>query len=316
MSDGWPCRKCNAQNMPEDRFCGECGAPDREPATDPNPSAHSTITGILPEMKEKPAGALDGAALVIMSGLVAAAVFGAAYHFVGRVFDLLILFPIALGLAVGFVIKMAALKGRCRNGILLLAVAIVSGVAAYGFRQTLDTLKIRGDLTQILKEKPGATVVPPSFEDVLRLRAEAGIGIGRARSAKKNTVTGAGFWIFMLFEAAIVAGVAAASVRQVSLLAYCERCRGFVPSVPIFRVNGRDTGRLNSFIRHQKWKEAQQISNQASPTDTDRAEASLLRCGGCNGSSIRVDLYEGKRSKKVLHVALPPESLEALAKSA
>ena len=315
MSDGWPCRKCNAQNMPEDRFCGECGAPDREPATDPNPSAHSTITGVLPEIKEKPAGALDGATLVILSGLVAAAVFGAAYHFVGRVFDLLILFPIVLGLAVGFVIKMAALRGRCRNAILLLAVALASGVAAYGFRQTLDTLQIRSELGKLLKEKSEVAVVP-SFMDTLRLRAEIGIGIGRARSAKKNTVTGAGFWIFMLFEAAIVAGVAAASVRQVSLLAYCERCRGFVPSVPIFRVNGRDAGRLNSFIRHQKWKEAQEISNQASPSDTDRAEASLLRCGGCNGSSIRVDLYEGKRSKKVMHVALPPESLEALAKSA
>jgi hypothetical protein len=315
MTDGWPCRKCNAQNMPEDRFCGECGAPDHEPAADPNPSAHSTITGVLPELKEKPAGALDGAPLVIMSGLVGAAILGAAYHFVGRVFDLLILFPIVLGLAVGFVIKMAALRGRCRNAILLLAVALASGAAAYGFRQTLDTLQIRSELRKLLKEKSEVAVVP-SFMDTLRLRAEIGIGIGRARSAKKNTVTGAGFWIFMLFEAAIVAGIAAASVRQVSLLAYCERCRGFVPSVPIFRVNGRDAGRLNSFIRHQKWKEAQEISNQASPSDTDRAEASLLRCGGCNGSSIRVDLYEGKRSKKVMHVALPPESLEALAKSA
>lgn len=315
MSDGWPCGKCGASNLPEDRFCGECGAPHHEPEPAANPSAHSTITGILAELKEPPAGALEGVPTVLLAGLIGAAVFGAAYHFIARsLFDLLIIFPILLGVAVGWSIRTAAVRSRCRQRAVLIAVAFAAGIAAFGFRQALDTLQTRNEVRRFLAEKPGTHVVF-GFFDALEVRAHAGIGISSRRTSNK-TLTGAGFWIFMLVETAIVAGVAAASVYAFSRLPYCGRCRQLVPSVPVFRVNGRDAGRLTHFIRHQKWKEAQEMTDRASASETDRAEATLMRCGGCSGSSIRVDVYEGKRFKKVMHVALPPDSLEALAKTA
>ncbi|HKS16522.1 MAG TPA: hypothetical protein VJU16_04365, partial [Planctomycetota bacterium] len=246
-------------------------------------------------------------------------------HFVAHsLFNLLLIFPVLLGVALGFCIKAAAVNSRCRRPAVLVAVALVAGLAAYGFRQTLDTIRIQNDLKRLASEKEGAVtingqpadLVQLGFSDTLRLRAEIGIGFGRARSATRNTLRGAGFWIFLLVEAGIAAGMAAAAAYTFSRLPYCGRCRQLIPSVPVFRVNARDASRLTHFIRHQKWKESQEMTDRASATDTDRAEAVLLKCGGCNASSIRVDVYEGRRSKKIMHAALPPESLEALAKSA
>ena len=314
QSDEWACKKCRARNQPEDRFCGDCGAAHHEPSSDPNPSAQSTITGVLPELKEKPVGALQGAPTVIVASLVGAVVLGSAYHFVARLIDLMILFPIFLGLGVGATIRMAAARGRCRQAALLVAVALGTGATAYAVRQTLDTLQTRNEARRFLAEK-NKEPAEFGFLDALRVRAELGIGLTSRRTAK-GTLTGAGFWIFLLVETAIVAGVAAASARSFSLLPFCGRCGKIIPAVPVFRVNGRDASRLVHFIRHQKWKEAQQMTDLASATAFDRAEATLVRCGGCNASSIRVDLYEGKRFKRVLHVALPPDSLEALARSA
>jgi hypothetical protein len=327
MDDGWACAKCGAGNLFEDRFCGACGTP-REAAPAPSSPAAKPAAAPLGDVRNAPASAAEGAPLVLAVGLAAALALGTLYHFVGRVFDLLILFPIILGVAVGLALKLAALKGRCRQAGVLIAAAVLSGAAAFGTRQVLDTLHVRGELSALLaaaskeagndeaRDRLRLASESVGFSDALKVRADAGVGIGRARGGakKKLNLSGTMFWVLMLVESGIVAFFAAAAVFPISRFPYCGRCRRFVPSAPIYRVNGRESDRLADAVRHQRWKEAQEMSDRATPSETDRAEATLLRCGMCRDSSIRVDLFEGRRHKRVMHVSVPPESLAALAK--
>ena len=330
MDDGWACTKCGAPNLFEDRFCGACGTP-RLATPVPSAPAAKPAASVAPlgDVRDIPASAVEGAPLVLAAGLAAALAFGTLYHFVGRFLDLLIVFPILLGVAVGWALKLAALKGRSRQAGVLLAAAVLSGVAAFGTRQVLDTFHVRGDLKTILvaaskdatndadRDRLQLASESIGFFDALRVRADAGVGIGRARGGAKKTLnlSGAMFWVLMVVEAGIVAFFAAAAVFPISRIAYCGRCKQFVPSAPIYRVNGRESDRLAEAVRHQRWKEAQEMSDRATPSETDRTEATLLRCGMCRDSSIRVDVFQGRRHKRVMHVSVPPESLAALARN-
>lgn len=308
---GWSCPVCKSLNLFEDRFCGECGAPRNSTIVTPVIRAPETVTGLLPDVAEAPAAAWHGTLLVIAAGLIGAAAFGALYHVVTRAFDVMVLFPILLGAALGGALRLASVRGRCRRAALLVPVAVLAGLAAYGLRQTLDVLHERDTMRRVLAAR---TIDPPlyTFSQALSYRAERGIAFGSG----KGTLTGAGFWIFLAVEAALAAAVAAAAVAAMSRMAYCTRCRHSVPSVPVYRVNGADGARLADAVRRQRWKVAQEMTNRAAPTRTDRAEAALLKCGSCDISSIRVDVYAGRRFKKVMHVALPSDSLKELARSA
>jgi hypothetical protein len=307
MSD-WACEACHAANAAEDRYCGECGLARDRTLVAPVVRAAVPSSAPLADVPETPDGGRSGAFRVAAAGLVGAAAFGVLYHIVSLRLDLMILFPALLGFAVGGVLRMAALKSGCRRALFLVGVAILSALAAYGLRETLDTRHFQAFLNQ--RRTEGAPAL--TFGDALRRRAEMGISFGSR--AGRPPVSGAGFWIYILVQGALAAGVAAVTVAPVAGLAYCGRCRSFVPTVPIFRANARDADGLAEAVRHQKWKEAQFLANRSSSTPKDRAEAILIRCSGCGGCSLRVDVHQGRRSKKVMHVALPPDSLESLAR--
>ena len=316
---GWTCTRCSGfKNQAEDRYCGECGEPHNATIVRPVFAPTVPLTGLLADVPDPRPPLLQGALCVIFPGLAAAAIFGALYHYAARAVDLMIVFPVLLGLGVGWAIRVAAIRGRCHRAALLLGAAILSGVAAYGLRQTLDTVQFQkmqfARLAEDARDRDlvsgKKTVILYGFWDALRDRHETGAAFNFGH------LRGRWFWFFLFVEAALVAGVAAASVRHVSRHAYCPGCRAFIPSVSVFRVNARDANVLADTVRRQQWKSAQEMSDRASATPNDRAEAALLSCALCSISSIRVDVRRGRRSKKVMHVALPPESLKALARSA
>ena len=316
---GWTCARClGFKNQAEDRYCGECGSPRDVTIARPVLTSRDTLTGLLADVKEPRAPLLQGAFHVLFLGLAAAGLFGAVYHYVGRTIDLKIVFPLLLGLGVGWAIRVAAIRGRCHRAALLAGAAVLAGVAAYGVRQTLDTVQFRNvRLERLAEEARDRDLVEGKkaaifygFRDALRDRAEAGAAF------TFGSLRGGWFWFILLVEAALVAGMASASVKSVSRHAYCAQCRAFIQAVSVFRVNARDADRLAEAVRRQDWKSAHEMSDRASAGPEDRAEAALLSCALCAISSIRVDVRRKRRSKRVMHVALPPESLKALARSA
>jgi hypothetical protein len=321
---GWACGACTGRNQPEDRYCGDCGAPRNATIVRPVFHAPATSAGLLPELVEPKPPLLHGGLCLFFAGLAAAALFGALFHYAARVRDIKLVLPILVGLGVGWAIRVAAIRSRCRTGVLIVGAAFLAGAAAYGVRQALDTAQFQKEKIRILEEQAReeslidgrSTVVHYEFFDALHHRAEMGLGFNVGRRSDAGALKGGWFWRFLLIETLLVAVAAAASVRSLSRHAYCGGCRAFVPSVAVYRVNARDGAALADAVRRQKWKEAQEMTNRASATPADRAEAALLRCSKCNSSSIRVDVRRGRRSKKVMHVVLPAESLETLARSA
>ncbi|MBI3854129.1 MAG: hypothetical protein HY293_00395, partial [Planctomycetes bacterium] len=75
-----------------------------------------------PSGKVGPAGIL----LSVGFGLAAAAVCAVVFHFVGRFFYLILLFPLGWGLAVGAAAAAGVRAGKCRNA----AVGLAAGAFA------------------------------------------------------------------------------------------------------------------------------------------------------------------------------------------
>ena len=294
MSDSWLCSRCHTSNQPEDRYCGKCGGARNATIVGPVIRTAADGRAMLSDIKEAPPRLGEGAALVLLAGPVAALAFGALYHYVSRVIDIMVVFPVLLGFAVAWALRVAAIRGRCRHAGLLLAVSLAAGAAAYGVRQSLETAAIQNQMHRFLAQKSAedllvserATRVHFSYLDAWRIRATVGMEVGSLRSSSRQIkLQGAAFWIFLLVEMVIVAGVAAAATRSILRLPTCAGCRALVPSLPVFRVNARDSDRLSDALRRQQWKEAQELSNRAAPTPTDRAEATLLRCADCDASA-------------------------------
>src|SRR5688572_23264543 len=106
--DAWTCSKCPGANEPDDRYCGNCGAPRNPTIIAPVIRPPAAAVGLLSEVKEPPASAAEGALHVLGAGLLSAALFGGIYHYLARVIDFMILFPVLLGSAVGMSIRLAA----------------------------------------------------------------------------------------------------------------------------------------------------------------------------------------------------------------
>src|SRR5688572_1083074 len=193
--DSWTCAKCSGHNEADDRYCGNCGVACNPTIVAPLVRPAAPATGLLTDLKEPPVAAAEGAIHIVAAGLLAAVIFGGIYHLVARVIDFMILFPAVLGFAVGMSIRLAALQGRCRSAPLLVGVALVAGLGAYGVRQAIDTWKVRNDIRAMIADQasevnmpaPAEAIAGVTLDDALRTRAEVGVGFGRRA---KTRITG------------------------------------------------------------------------------------------------------------------------------
>ena len=84
--------------------------------------------------KYSPSGKVSpvGIALILGLGLVAGVVAAAIFHFVGRLFYLVLLFPIIWGVGIGMAVAMGVKIGKCRNSVVGLAAGLLASVASFG----------------------------------------------------------------------------------------------------------------------------------------------------------------------------------------
>jgi hypothetical protein len=192
--------------------------------------------------KYVPSGKVGGAGVVMSVGfgLVAAAVSAVAFHFVGRLFYLVLLFPLVWGLVIGAATAAGVRTGKCRNAAVGFVAGLVAAVASVGLFQMLENRHVHSAVLEavgkeaalpkdvdvydeFLRQKHGGT----GFMAHLSARAEMGMNISRAGRGgidNKPMISGAGMYVYWFIEFAIIAGICGLMALAAAREPFCEKC--------------------------------------------------------------------------------------------
>lgn len=102
----------------------------------------------------RPTGKSDerGILLLLLGGLLAGAAAGAAAHLVGELIRLFLIFPLGMGLLVGFVSGLIVEKKRIRAPLAAALVALLGGAAAWETDFTIGYLRTRARLQEQVRD--------------------------------------------------------------------------------------------------------------------------------------------------------------------
>ena len=293
----------------------------------------------------QPDGGFTASGMVTMLGamLVAGAVIGFAAHWVSQLFYLIILFPILIGLALGFVGKRLVKFANLRNPLLGGLAGLVGGVAAMMMMHYFDYQTFRGMVAEQAPDIVEVARMPedqraneyPQFEDPATARelveaydsfpgfmnfsARQGVEIKSTRgSSGKDNPLNLGFvgsYIYWVIETLIVAGMTFAMVRGQTREPFCTECSlwksfrrlGAFGGEPEAAVAGVTSGDVNALA-------AAKPGALSSPLELHVAE-----CANCRraDASVKLELLttnkEGKLERKVLaHTMWPADSVPVL----
>lgn len=203
----------------------------------------------------RPSGKTDSGALPpLLLGAAAVAIgAGLIESFVAQWFSLLIVFPLAIGLAVGGFSVWRVGRAKIRAPLLAGLVAGLGGaagqVAFHGgeyllFRsQAIAELRSsqEGDAAGVLDTYLEQQTGSRGFVGYLKLQAQQGTSIRRAGQSHDNgvKVSGLGSYILWIVEALIAAITAAAMAAGRAREPFCERCKKWYgPATPISTGSG------------------------------------------------------------------------------
>jgi hypothetical protein len=255
---------------------------------------------------------VPGILLPLALGLISAAAAAAVFHFVGRFFYLVLLFPMLWGVVVGGVTSAGVKKGKCRNAAAGLGAGVVAAVVSYGLFQHFDNLHHRlrfrdemgksvqasreeldGFYDEFLKQKYGGS----GFGAQLSLRSEAGMNISRSGSGGKDSkpmISGAGMYVYWAVELVIIAGICGFLPLAAAREPFCERCSEWYEKS---ELAGIVDGRVDDARRALQNKDPAALAACVVRTNPGGA-LTLEQCPKCSESPVRVKLDSVTRDKK------------------
>lgn len=223
----------------------------------------SATTASYPVHPYKPDGGFEAAGLLALFGALAlvGAILGIVASIVSQWFYLILIFPIGIGLGVGFVGQIVCERFKVRSPLLGIVAGLFAGAAAMGALHYADYYKFQGvmagvdpelkkfyDLSvdQQTEELAGVDAETresvealrdqlgvQSFPDYLRWRATIGVSIKKAgRSGKGMELGYEGTLVYWLVEMLIVAGIAVAVLRQTCAEPFCRQCSNWKTTTP------------------------------------------------------------------------------------
>lgn len=255
-----------------------------------------------------------GIVLPFAIGLLGAAVAGFVFHFVGRWFYLILLFPLIWGLGVGAAVAAGVKMGKCRNPWLAGAAGLICAVVSYGFFQHLDNRHIKSVFIEslaketpadakpefdaiydeVLKERTGGT----GFKAELDLRAQMGMNISRSGSNssrdKKPMITGTGMYVYWFIELGIIAFMSFFLPMGAAQDCFCEKCREWYEKQDIAGIAGP------KIEEARKALVAKNYGGISPCVSRDRSDGAIgfEKCPKSCGSDIRVKLETITKDKK------------------
>lgn len=286
-------------------------------------------------------GIMRLAVFAVVGGLFIGGAFGLVSHF----FDLLIIFPLLMGLAGGAAVASAISTGKVRNVLVAIFFSLLIGVITYGSTHYVDYIffqhEVRTELLdKVAPEKAGAadTFVnaftdmmleketgSTGFPGYMKLVAKNGVKIGHAgsdMSSKKPMLTGVGVWILWAVELLLCLGAGLALAIPAANKPFCENCEAWYQDEVLARyATDTQSTALLAALNNGDFSAASALLSTIDVTDIPRLELYLQHCPRCQSNYTMLILKrltmnkknETNRSELVTGLITPAEETDLLA---
>ena len=288
----------------------------------------------------QPDGGFTASGLITMLGamLVAGAAIGFAAHFVSQLFYQIILFPVLIGLFLGFVGTRLVKFANLRNPLLGGLAGLVGGAAAMTMMHYFDYQAFRREAAAEAPDVVAVASMPPAqreteypqFEDPVLVRrlvaafesfpgfidfsAHEGVEIKKG-GGKGLNLGYAGTYIYWLVELLIVAGITFAMVRKQTTEPFCTECALWKP----YRRLGAFGGSPDTALAGVTSGDVNAIAAAQPGAINSPLELHVAECGNCKRAEAAVKLEQlstnqkGQLERKVLvHTVWPAEAVPVL----
>lgn len=217
-----------------------------------------------------------GLLILIVAAIIGGAAVGILVSFVERLVYLIILFPILMGLAGGFILANAIRLGKVRNPLVGAIFGVVIGILIYGSYHFAGYLNFREEVKTMILEDAGITaadILPedwvyldefidtfleeeygqPGFLGYMMLAAEEGVSISPMTSSNDKGINlgQTGTWIYWVVELLIIVGIALVGGRNAALNPYCENCDQWMEKEKLIGTLPTASGGLAAMLAKQ-----------------------------------------------------------------
>lgn len=200
--------------------------PNDVPAGETTPAASPLPSIRFPVQPYQPDGGFSGAgaALVIGLSLLSGAVLGFAASFISQFIYLIFVFPVAIGLGLGFAGSFGINLGKVRNPAVCGLIGFVGGCVAMVSIHYFDYQRALDD-PQTPRE-----FVSRGFSGYVDKMAEVGVTVTFGRGGNKGGGINLGYvgsYIYWIVEILVVAGIAFAIMNSSAAEPFCTRCNSW-----------------------------------------------------------------------------------------
>ncbi len=278
---------------------------------------------------------LSGAIMLISAMALAGGIVGVAAHYVEKIFWLIIVFPVLIGLAMGLVGTNMVKRAHLRNPMIGVLAGLLGGITAMGTMHYLDFEEYRSKLNAnenviLLKKLPPAELeqviaeskepamlratleATASFKRFMDFEAMTGVEISNHGSSPMN-LGYYGSYIYWGVEVLIVMGIAVATLRSECARPYCAACREWKKQTTLGGFSGMSTDASKAL------SDGDVAGLQACGPTPELTHLVLYdnTCPACNGRQSPSDLKlvhfskqkNGKKSETTIkHISWPGEA--------
>jgi hypothetical protein len=273
-----------------------------------------------------------GIGLTVGLGLIAGVVAAAVFHFVGRFFYLVLLFPLLWGLGIGMAVAMGVRIGKCRNSVVGLGAGVVAALASFGIFQVFENRHVKTTFDEYLAKEAKANIkdadvaaqLDKAYEDYLQrehggtgfmaqmaVRADIGMNIsrrGRSKNDGKPMISGTGMYIYWFVELAIIAGMTGLLSLGATRSAFCEKCEEWYKDAELGGIVSGRTEQVRQAIVSKDYARLPALIVRTNPGGA----LSVEKCPACSEAPVVVKIEtitvddKGKESRSTVFEEMIP----------
>lgn len=273
---------------------------------------------------------------LLLSSLLGGITIGGLTFAVSQLIYLIILFPLGMGFAGGFVNSLAIQQGKVRNSLVGYCFGAITGLSIYGtvhtgeyfsFKQKaseeiaaeftkinqgsptnkIDTyLRSRGALVEADKARNELVINAflkqetgsDGFLGYLKYTAKQGVSIGRfgSQGIKLNETF---TWIYWLIELAVIEGLIIVAAKSASQEPFCEGCQEWYKEKErIGNVDGQLSGNFLQLINQDNFSDCGKLINIDDDINIPSLEVYIQCCPSCKDSDSFLTLSKTSLGEK------------------